>query len=50
MTLMISDIVQAIAGKFPNRIAAMMALLGAAAPAIDWAGYYVLPYMSAESI
>ena len=28
--------------KFPNGTAAMMALLGAVAPAIDWAGYCAL--------
>ena len=31
--------VKAITGKFPNKTAAMMALLAAAAPTIDWVGY-----------
>ena len=36
------DAVKAITGKFPNGTAAMMALLGAAVTAIDWAEYYAL--------
>ena len=34
--------VKSIAGKFPNGIAEMIALLGAAAPAIKWARYCTL--------
>ena len=36
------DAGKAIAGKFPNDTAAMMALLGAAVPALDWTGYCAL--------
>ena len=35
-------VIKAIAGKFPNGTAAMMALLGATVPAIDWDGYCAL--------
>ena len=33
---------KAIAGKFPNGTATMMALFGAASPAIDWTEYCAL--------
>ena len=36
------DFVMAIVRKFPNGTAVMMALLTAAVPALDWAGYCVL--------
>ena len=36
------DSVKAITGKFPNGIAAMMALLAVVTQAIEWVGYFVL--------
>ena len=36
------DSVKAITKKIPNATAAMMALLGAAVPLLDWAGYCAL--------
>ena len=35
--------VEVVVGRFPNKTATMMKLLGAAGPAIDWTGYCQLP-------
>ena len=37
------DAVKAVVGRFPNGTAAIMELLGAKRPALDWVAYCVIP-------